>query len=115
MRVRELTDGDIEAGLAILGRAERPASLACQRAWWRVRCRCGREFTAPGESLASRRTRSCGCLKAAVDARRQRAGPTGWWRKRLAEARAGELREDGNGTDRLAQEAAGGSGGAGGG
>lgn len=57
--------------LLVLGQAE---SLHKRR--WRVRCDCGTEFVVIGQSLRQGATKSCGCLRAELNARGLKHGAT---------------------------------------
>jgi hypothetical protein len=63
-RANDLT-GRVFGQLTVLARAG-SSEQSPRRPLWRCLCRCGRERVVLGASLVSGRTRSCGCLRAAM-------------------------------------------------
>jgi hypothetical protein len=59
-RAKDMTKEPPFGKLTVL---RRDGSTARGQAAWRCRCECGNEVTVPGNSLRTRNTKSCGCLR----------------------------------------------------
>ena len=49
--------------LTVIGRAEKPQGIKSRNAYWKCKCKCGKETIVMGTNLRSGNTKSCGCLQ----------------------------------------------------
>lgn len=54
--------GDVCGRLTVLSRANKPANVKTDKAYWLCKCVCGKEKVVSGDELRSGGTKSCGCL-----------------------------------------------------